>query len=90
MGRPVTKPRKKTRILGWQGLFCCRRDLRGVGFDGGIEARQDSAVGTNQEFGEIPADFAAGLRILAFVGEELIERRDIAALHGNDIMGNET
>ena len=71
------------------GLFVvqCRfdggDDLGRVGCDGRLEAGDGFAVAIEDEFGEVPLDVAADLRIDGLVGEVLVERGLVGALDGD-------
>lgn len=53
--------------------------FRRIGFDGRFEAGDGVSVAIEEEFGEIPLDFAAEFGVFGFAGEELVERRLVVA-----------
>jgi len=65
-----------------QGRFDGCDHFRRIGGGGGFKAGDGVAVAVEEEFGEVPLDFAAEFRIGGLVGEELIERRLVVAFYG--------
>ena len=69
--------------MGRQGGFDGGCDFRRIGGGGRFKAGYEGAVAANEEFGEVPLDFAAEFGVGGFAGEEVVERGLVVAFDGD-------